>query len=99
VNRWGLAEMHGQLLEWCADLWHRDPRDGSTGDGSPLAEPDADLEGNHEQAYRLLRGGSWFNYPRYARAAFRVGIHPDVVDPLVGVRPGCFSPPGSLLGS
>jgi formylglycine-generating enzyme required for sulfatase activity len=99
VNRWGLAEMHGQLLEWCADLWHRDPRDGSTGDGSPLAEPDADLEGNHEQAYRLLRGGSWFIYPRYARAAFRVGIHPDVVDPLVGVRPGCFSPPGSLLGS
>ncbi len=25
VNRWGLAEMHGQLLEWCADQWHRDP--------------------------------------------------------------------------
>ncbi|MFN9243432.1 MAG: formylglycine-generating enzyme family protein, partial [Cyanobacteriota bacterium] len=25
VNRWGLAEMHGQLQEWCADQWHRDP--------------------------------------------------------------------------
>ena len=25
VNRWGLAELHGQLLEWCADQWHRSP--------------------------------------------------------------------------
>jgi formylglycine-generating enzyme required for sulfatase activity len=98
VNRWGLAELHGQLLEWCADQWHRDPRDGSTGDGSPLEGPDADLEGNQEQAYRLLRGGSWFSYPLYARAAFRLSIHPDIVNPDVGVRPGCFSPPGSLLG-
>jgi formylglycine-generating enzyme required for sulfatase activity len=23
VNRWGLAELHGQLAEWCADQWHR----------------------------------------------------------------------------
>jgi formylglycine-generating enzyme required for sulfatase activity len=99
VNRWGLAELHGQLLEWCADQWHRDPRDGSTGDGSPLEGPDADLEGNQEQAYRLLRGGSWLVDPHYARAAFRNGTRPDDVSTLVGVRPGCFSPPGSLLGS
>ncbi|MCX5952022.1 MAG: SUMF1/EgtB/PvdO family nonheme iron enzyme [Cyanobacteria bacterium] len=98
VNRWGLAELHGQLLEWCADQWHRDPRDGSTGDGSPLEGPDADLEGNQEQAYRLLRGGSWIDDPRFARAAFRNCLLPDDVDSDIGVRPGCFSPPGSLLG-
>ncbi len=34
VNCWGLAEMHGQLLAWCADHWHRDPVTGSAGDGS-----------------------------------------------------------------
>jgi formylglycine-generating enzyme required for sulfatase activity len=99
VNRWGLAEMHGQLLEWCADQWHRDPLAGSTGDGSPLEDPDADLEGNQEQAFRLLRGGSWIHYPLFARAAFRNSNHPNYVNAYVGVRPGCFSPPGSLLGS
>jgi formylglycine-generating enzyme required for sulfatase activity len=98
VNRWGLAELHGQLLEWCVDQWHRDPRVGSTGDGSPLEDPDADLEGNQEKAYRLLRGGSWIGIPHSARAAFRSSLLPVTDSAIVGVRPGCFSPPGSLLG-
>ena len=29
----------------------------------------------------------------------RGGNHPDGVGPYVGVRPGCFSPPGLLLSS
>jgi formylglycine-generating enzyme required for sulfatase activity len=99
VNRWGLAEMHGQLLEWCADQWHRDPLAGSTVDGSPLEDPDPGLQGNQEQAYRLLRGGSWLGNPLFARAAFRRSFHPGSVSAFVGVRPGCFSPPGSLLGT
>ena len=98
VNRWGLAEMHGQLQEWCADQWHRDPVAGSAGDGSPVEGPDSELEGNQEQSYRLLRGGSWIDVPHGARAAFRYGNRPADVSTVVGVRPGCFSPPGSLLG-
>jgi formylglycine-generating enzyme required for sulfatase activity len=98
VNRWGLAEMHGQLWEWCADRWHRDLLAGSTVDVSPLEDPDPGLQGNQEQAYMLLRGGSWLDDPHGARAAFRDGDRPDSVGTGVGVRPGCFSPPGSLLG-
>jgi formylglycine-generating enzyme required for sulfatase activity len=97
VNRWGLAEMHGQLFEWCADQWHRDPVAGSAGDGSPLEGPDLELEGNQEQAMRLLRGGSWLDDPHLARAAMRDSNPPDRLSTDVGVRPGCFSPPGLFL--
>jgi formylglycine-generating enzyme required for sulfatase activity len=97
VNRWGLAEMHGQLFEWCGDQWHRDPVAGSAGDGSPLEGPDPELEGNQEQTYRLLRGGSWIGDPVFARAAMRYGDLPVILVTGVGVRPGCFSPPGLFL--
>ena len=97
VNRWGLAELHGQLFEWCADQWHRDPVAGLAGDGSPLEGPDPELDGNQEQAHRLLRGGSWFSDPHGARAALRDCLLPVSLLADVGVRPGCFSPPGLFL--
>jgi formylglycine-generating enzyme required for sulfatase activity len=94
VNRWGLAEMHGQLSEWCADQWHPDPVQGAVGDGSPLEGPDPELEGNQEQTYRLLRGGSWFFNPHSCRAACRISSSPFIDDSNYGLRPCCPSPPG-----
>ena len=99
VNRWGLGEMHGQLLECCGDQWQRYPLSGAAGDGSALEGPDPELEGNQEQTYRLLRGGSWISDPHNARAAFRGSVLPAGVYSSFGVRPGCFSPPGLLLSS
>ncbi len=99
VNRLGLAELHGQLTEWCGDQWHRDPVAAAPADGAAIEGPDIGLAGDKEQRYRLLRGGSWFNDPRYARAAFRDGNIPGHDSPLFGLRPCCPSPPGSLLGS
>jgi formylglycine-generating enzyme required for sulfatase activity len=98
VNRWGLAELHGQVYEWCADQWQRDPLLGALGDGSPAEGPDPELEGNQEQSYRLLRGGSWFNDPLFCRAAYRNGVIPDFGYALDGLRPCCPSPPGLFLG-
>jgi formylglycine-generating enzyme required for sulfatase activity len=106
-----LAELHGQLQEWCADQWHRSPIPADQGnqlgwsggggtthallDGSALEGPDPGLaEVPQEQQMKLLRGGSWFDGPRNARAAMRSSLLPDGLNAAVGVRPGCFSPPG-----
>jgi formylglycine-generating enzyme required for sulfatase activity len=115
VNRWGLAEMHGQMQEWCADQWHRNPipeaqqqqrgwlgwdrkRHEQVCDGSALVGPDPGLgQVPQEQAMRLLRGGSWVDVLVSARAAMRSSIHPVNRISSVGVRPGCFSPPGLFL--
>jgi formylglycine-generating enzyme required for sulfatase activity len=114
VNRWGLAELHGQLFEWCADLWNRDPRSAiqrprglfggnRNAEAAPIAAGPVDqldpaLKGNQEQRYLLLRGGSWFSDPHGARAAFRSSDIPANGSSDVGLRPCCPSPPGSLLG-
>jgi formylglycine-generating enzyme required for sulfatase activity len=98
VNRLGLAELHGQLNEWCGDQWHRDPVAAAPADGAAIEGPDPGLAGDKEQRYRLLRGGSWFGIPHSARAACRSSYGPDSDGTSVGLRPCCPSPPGSLLG-
>ena len=39
---------------------------------------------------RLLRGGSWYNHPRYCRSAYRGRNHPGSRDSLVGFRVCCL---------
>jgi formylglycine-generating enzyme required for sulfatase activity len=101
VNRWGLAELHGQLYEWCRDQWHPDP----TGEGWPSAgipwqgvDPSLEALGTAQKDWKLLRGGSWFNGPHDCRAAYRFSRHLVGVFTNDGVRPCCLLPPGSLLG-
>jgi formylglycine-generating enzyme required for sulfatase activity len=62
-NAWGMHDMHGNLWEWCEDVWH-DSYDGAPADGSSW------LIGGKQQR-RVLRGGSRGSTPLGCRAAVR----------------------------
>jgi formylglycine-generating enzyme required for sulfatase activity len=63
ANAFGLHDMHGNVWEWVEDCYHAD-YNGAPKDGSAWIE-----EG--ECSGRVVRGGSWVNYPRDLRAAIR----------------------------
>ncbi|NEQ35482.1 MAG: SUMF1/EgtB/PvdO family nonheme iron enzyme [Okeania sp. SIO3I5] len=62
-NAFGLYDMHGNVWEWCLDIWHNNYEDAPT-DGSAW-------ESERESNIRLLRGGSWNDISRYCRCAGR----------------------------
>jgi len=62
-NAFGLYDMHGNIGEWCADLWHDNYQNAPT-DGSVW-------EKGGENALRLIRGGSWNDTPDDCRSAYR----------------------------
>jgi formylglycine-generating enzyme required for sulfatase activity len=62
-NGFGLYDMHGNVREWCQDAWHEDYNGAPTDGSAWTSEEDPDR--------RLLRGGSWGNYPWSCRSAYR----------------------------
>ncbi len=81
ANAFGLYDMHGNVWEWCADHWH-DNYEGVPLDGS------AWLSGDENQ-YRVMRGGSWINYPELCRAASRAKGLPYDLSYYIGFRVVC----------
>lgn len=80
-NPFGLADLHGNVWEWCQDHWHRDYQDAPT-DGSAWLSED-------EQQLRVIRGGSWDDLPRFCRSASRYALDPQRRVNNVGFRIAC----------
>ncbi len=76
-NAFGLFDMHGNVSQWVEDCYH------DTYNGAPL---DAKAWIYNKREYRVLRGGSWINYPRYLRAAYRSRYNPNSRLNFIGVR-------------
>ncbi len=65
-NGYGLYDMADDVTEWCWD-WH----------GTPYGQPtNTNPTGPATGSYRVLRGGSWFNYANVARCASRFYVSP-----------------------
>ena len=77
-NAFGLYDMHGNVWEWCQDVWHGN-YDDAPSDGSAW-------EQGGDASRRLLRGGSWINLTACCRSAFRLNDNPDYRYDLIGVR-------------
>lgn len=65
-NQLGLYDMSGNLLEWCADLWHKDYNHAPDNGDEPWLQ-------DGEKDVRVVRGGSWSGNFELCRAAFRDG--------------------------
>jgi formylglycine-generating enzyme required for sulfatase activity len=77
-NPWGLYNVHGNIWEWCEDIWHHN-YEGGANNGS------ARLQGG-DPSSRVVRGGSWHINPRFLRAAARGWVPSDVRGSLLGFR-------------
>ena len=62
ANAFGVHDMHGNVLEWVEDCWDGSYA-GAPSDGSAWRSGDCSV--------RVLRGGSWYEFPRYLRSADR----------------------------
>ncbi|WP_161626083.1 formylglycine-generating enzyme family protein [Hugenholtzia roseola] len=66
-NELGLYDMSGNLWEWCEDYW--DERFYETEDAK-----EQNLLNNKVSKYKLLHGGSWFDFNNYCRSANRFRV-------------------------
>jgi len=79
-NAFGLYDMHGNLMEWCADNWIFDyrmsPRDDSA--YQMIDNPD-----------HVVRGGSWHDNPALCRSASRIQVLGTDAEEYIGFRVVC----------
>lgn len=81
-NAFKLYDMHGNVWEWCEDVWHDSY--GSR-NGHPPNDGSAWLTGG-EQNLRVLRGGSWNNDSQSVRSAYRDRSAPGARGSNIGFR-------------
>lgn len=81
-NPWGLYDMHGNLYEWCADWFDNDYGIENLTSDTVVEDP----VGPESGMYKVIKGGSWFNYWHYLRSGYRNVAIPAAASDLNGFR-------------
>jgi formylglycine-generating enzyme required for sulfatase activity len=69
--------MAGNVWQWVEDCYH-DDYNGAPNDGSARTDVDC--------SSRVVRGGSWVDYPQNLRSAYRSGVATDGRIYVIGFR-------------
>ncbi len=78
-NGFGLFDMHGNVWEWCQDVYDAKAYQGRSG---VSRDPLSSLEGSS----RVYRGGCWGGTPVLCRSAYRDGYSPGIRNYNLGFR-------------
>ena len=74
ANQWGFREMHGNVWEWCEDVYEA------------TASSKQDAVNGNSSGLRVLRGGAWSNPANLVRSSYRGNLTPDDTYNNIGFR-------------
>lgn len=85
ANDWGINDMHGNVYEWCEDVYAPYPSENGLS-VDPMSQ-------NGFSDTRVIRGGCWNHPAKSCRSAFRTSKAPGDNDHLTGFRICCDTLP------